>query len=338
MPITVAAGTTPNGIDLDAGMILACRTATASFNKLGNGTMRLTNPLNTANFTLTQGRVASGRHGRPGQRRRYARRRHTAIRRRRRDFDEKFGICIGGGFVSTIQVLTNGANLTLNGTISGALVGYQGLLVSGSGITDTSSTLTLGGTNTYSGITVVSGNAVLAIPNIADAHTPCPIGEDLIGDGLRLGSDGSRGTLLLTGTNLGGYSTNRHVVVAGLYPNAGGAIGVQNASTNLTVSGPIVNTGITTAGSLIKTGPGTLTLLNQTNNYAGGTYVEAGTLVRWEFRGRDPRQQRCDGPARGHVPDRLLGRQQRRPDRTGDSRRRHNAASNLFRPQRHQFA
>ena len=55
MPITVAAGTTPNGIDLDAGLILACRSSTASFEKLGAGTMRLTNPLNTANLNVTQG-------------------------------------------------------------------------------------------------------------------------------------------------------------------------------------------------------------------------------------------------------------------------------------------
>ena len=70
MPITVAAGTTSNGIDLDAGLILACRSSTASFNKLGPGTMRLTNPLNTANITVTQGALRVDDMAAPGQRQR----------------------------------------------------------------------------------------------------------------------------------------------------------------------------------------------------------------------------------------------------------------------------
>ena len=44
LPITVAAGTTPSGIDLDAGIILSNGTQRPGFIKSGPGTMRLTNP------------------------------------------------------------------------------------------------------------------------------------------------------------------------------------------------------------------------------------------------------------------------------------------------------
>ena len=56
---------------------------------------------------------------------------------------------------------------------------------------------------------------------------------------------------------------------------SGGGIGVQNAGTTLTWNGQI--TGV--YGSFIKTGAGTLLLNSAMNNYAGGTYVEGGTLA-----------------------------------------------------------
>ena len=83
-----------------------------------------------------------------------------------------------------------------------------------------------------------------------------------------------RGDLLLTGTD-SAYSTDRGAYLQGLYTaGAGGAIGVSNAGTALTVSGQL-----TGAGSFIKTGAGKLILNNATNNYTGGTYVEAGVLA-----------------------------------------------------------
>src|SRR5581483_10832023 len=54
MSITVAAGAL-NGIDLDAGIILSSGGSNATFVKAGPGTMRLTNPGNTANFFLGGG-------------------------------------------------------------------------------------------------------------------------------------------------------------------------------------------------------------------------------------------------------------------------------------------
>src|SRR5207249_11825677 len=55
MNILVAAGTTPSGIDLDAGIILSNGGTNPTFIKSGAGTMRLTNTGNTAHFTLNEG-------------------------------------------------------------------------------------------------------------------------------------------------------------------------------------------------------------------------------------------------------------------------------------------
>src|SRR5205823_582958 len=142
----------------------------------------------------------------------------------------------------------------------------------GSGLMGTSSTLTLGATNTYTGPTNVAMNAVLAIPTIADRTVACPVGtasNEGAAPTIVLGNGVSRGTLLLTGIDA---STDRNVSLSGTYPN-GGAIGVSNPTTKLTLTGQVSG-----SGSLIKNGPGTLTLLNQTNNYTGGAYIEAGTL------------------------------------------------------------
>ncbi|HEY1379354.1 MAG TPA: autotransporter-associated beta strand repeat-containing protein, partial [Gemmataceae bacterium] len=50
--------------------------------------------------------------------------------------------------------------------------------------------------------------------------------------------------------------------------------GVQNAGTTLTISGAITGPGI-----FHKVGAGTLVLANGTNNYAGGTFIDAGRLA-----------------------------------------------------------
>ncbi len=271
MNITVAAGTTPSGIDLDAGIALTIAGQNSNFVISGGGTMRLTSLNNSANFTVNGGLLTP-----------------TALR-----VDDMAALGSGtitlndsrlyyGGPTATstknlalisspeIRVLTNGANLTLNGTISGG----ANLTVSAA-LSGPSSTLTLGATNTYVGATGVAANAILAIPTIANVGVASPIGSDTVNSGINLAGTSSRSTLLLIGTNAT-YSTDRTVHLFGTYPN-GGAIGVQNAGTTLTWAGQVQsNAG---DGTLIKIGPGTLTLTNTTNNYALGTYVEEGTLI-----------------------------------------------------------
>ncbi|HEY1380555.1 MAG TPA: autotransporter-associated beta strand repeat-containing protein, partial [Gemmataceae bacterium] len=189
-----------------------------------------------------------------------------------------------------VRVGGSGTNLTMTGVISGP---GAGLGVEG-GYFDVNTgpgprTLTLTAANTYSGRTFVGGNVILAIPNIANAGgggVNSPLGASSnAANNLLLGDSGSRGTLLLTGTDAA-YSTDRGLTVFGLYVNplpyyngAGGAIGVQNAGTTLTWNGPIVNSSVAYPGSLIKTGAGTLVLANAANSFTGGTYVEAGRLT-----------------------------------------------------------
>lgn len=178
------------------------------------------------------------------------------------------------GAASGIYVYTPGANLTMSGVISQSVAGTA-LSVYGYGV----STLTLTANNSYSGSTSVSYGAVLAIPSLGAAgaggvNSPLGASSNAAAN-LNLGSSvPTRGDLLLTGTDAA-YVTDRGATVAGLYANGGGgAIGVQNAGTTLTWSGPI-----TGPGSFIKTGAGTLVLGHAANTFAGGAYVEAGRLT-----------------------------------------------------------
>jgi autotransporter-associated beta strand protein len=271
--MTVNSGSTPNGIDLDAGITLSSAgTGGQYFLKSGAGTMRLTSLSNTASIFVGQGRlrvddIATGGVGALGSgvislntgTLQYGGPSATSTK----------PLTLSGS--GTIQVLSPGANLQLNGVISETVFG-SALTVSGPGAGGTSSTLTLLQNNNYDGPTTVTGNAVLAVPYIANGNEVSPIGySSAAPSNLVLGDFASRGTLLLTDF---GFSTNRGATVKGLYTSgSGGAIGVQNAGMTQLWTGQI-----TGAGSLIKTGAGTLTLTNTTSNYTGGTYVEQGTL------------------------------------------------------------
>jgi autotransporter-associated beta strand protein len=168
-------------------------------------------------------------------------------------------------------VSTPGANLNYNGIMTQSSLTNVFFLGPGAG--SAPSTLTLANNNTYSGATNVSNNAILAIPTIANSGQPSPLGLDIVIQGISLGTTDSRGTLLLTGTSAT-YSSNRKATLNGLYyGSGGGAFGVQNAATSLTLGGRM-----TGSGTLIKTGDGTILLSNISNNYAGGTYVEGGRL------------------------------------------------------------
>jgi autotransporter-associated beta strand protein len=185
-----------------------------------------------------------------------------------------FTISTGG---AAIQVVNAGTNLTINGAIGQSASG-ESLFVQGTGVTGSPSTLTLtNGTSNYTGVTTVSGQAILAIPTIANGGAASPIGAatnasaNLVLGSTANGITGGRGDLLYTGPTA---STDRGATVVGLYAsNQGGAIGVSTASTNLTWGGVI-----TGSGTFIKSGAGTLTL-NAANTYTGGTVVEGGTLA-----------------------------------------------------------
>jgi autotransporter-associated beta strand protein len=178
----------------------------------------------------------------------------------------------GGG---AVEVPFSDSNLTLSGTIGESGAGH-GLHVVGSG------TVTLTGNNTYTGPTVVTSGGVLSIGTITNGGVACPLGaatnapENLVvgGQGQFAGVIyGGPGTIRYTGPTA---STDRGLTLA--FANSGGGLDVTTAETNLTLGGKI--TGV---GSLIKLGPGTLTLTNTTNDYGGGTFINAGRLVLGDF-------------------------------------------------------
>lgn len=260
---------------LNAGIILSSGGSNPNFTIDGGGSVRLSNIGNTGNIRVSNSRiysndlstnVGSGAYGTLGNG-------TLTLSGGTLSYDGPSAasakpIDLSGG--GTIEILTN-ANLTMSGLISESSAG-SALSVFGAGLIP--NTLTLTGANSYTGRTSVARNGILAIPTIANGGVNSPIGAGSNSpSNLVLGASDARGTLLLTGTNAT-YSTDRGLSVNGLFANGGGGvIGVQNAATNLTWSGQI-----TGSGQLIKSGPGTLTLTNFSNNFAGGTLVEAGRL------------------------------------------------------------
>jgi T5SS/PEP-CTERM-associated repeat protein/autotransporter-associated beta strand protein len=139
-------------------------------------------------------------------------------------------------------------NRTTDYSYSGAITG------TGTIYKVNSNTLTLGGTNTFSGGANLEGGtlAFSALSNLGTGGT------------LRL----SGGTLQWASGNTGDISSGRTVSI-----DAGGAT-FDLGSNNVTLASAIGNSG---TGALTKTGTGTLTLTG-TNTYSGGTTVSAGTL------------------------------------------------------------
>ncbi len=267
MGIHVQAGQTPSGIDLDAGIILSNGGTNPTFVKNGDGTMRLTNPGNTANINVVEGKLrvddmanlGSGVITVNGGTLQYGGPSATTTK----------NLNIEG--TAAVQVSSPGTTLNYNGVMSQG--SFAHLHVPGPGAGNAPSTLRINNNNFYYGNTAIYDNAILAIPTINNIGDASPIGLNLFSTGIVLGTTDTRGTLLLTGTS-SVYSSNRKATLNGLYfLGGGGAFGVENAATSLTLSGPM-----TGAGSLIKTGAGTILLTNTSNSYSGGTYVEGGRL------------------------------------------------------------
>jgi fibronectin-binding autotransporter adhesin len=179
-----------------------------------------------------------------------------------------------------IQVVNPSTNLTMAGVISGSVTPAPGaaIVVHGSNVVGSPSTVTLTALNTYTLPTEVTYQGILAVPMIGNAGSggvasPLGASSNAVGNLILGDAVNGRGDLLLAGTNAT-YSTDRGVTVQGMYAaNGGGAIGVTPGVT-LTWNGQI-----TGAGSFIKTGLGTLVLAATNNNYTGGTYIEGGTLT-----------------------------------------------------------
>ena len=156
-----------------------------------------------------------------------------------------------GVFGSTVTI-GYGAVLTVGGnnystTFAGTINDQGGLAVTGTG------TLTLSGSNTYSGGTAINSSALSVS---SDSNLGASSGSLAMNNGL----------LQITGTNYG-TSARQVALNAG-----GGTVSVQNTSGSATFSQVVSG-----VGALTKTGPGLLTL-GGNNTYAGGTTINAGTL------------------------------------------------------------
>ncbi len=205
----------------------------------------------------------------------------------------------GAGALAVSGAVNLGGNtLTLGGTGAGA--GTLSGVVSGTGgITKTgANTFTLGGANTYTGPTTVSGG-VLATGSLANGGAASGIGQssnaatNLVLDGgtLRYTGGATSTDRLFTVTQNGGgldASGTGALTVAG--NTAGGANAVAfsgsgnrtltltGSSTALNTFNPIIGDGAGGATSVAKTGGGTW-VLNGANTYTGNTTVSAGTLA-----------------------------------------------------------
>jgi autotransporter-associated beta strand protein len=187
-------------------------------------------------------------------------------------------------------------NSTKSYTISGAgsIIGPALLTKSGTG------TLTINGSHNYGGGTVISGGTFTlgndeALPN-AGAVTVAAGGTLNVN-----GKTDTIGNLTVTGSVTAGNLTvaqltiqdgatiasnlklNGNAAKNGTAPvTLSGNIDLNNASRTFTVATgtgtDLTLTGTVSNGTLVKAGPGVLSL-NKANTYAGGTTVNAGTLV-----------------------------------------------------------
>ena len=159
------------------------------------------------------------------------------------NYSETIAVLAGGGAVTTgtgsVLTLSSATNSTFLGIISGT----GGLAKAGSG------TLTLNGTNTYTGGTAITGG-ILQVG--ADAN--------LGGAASNLTFDG--GTLSFAG----GFTSARNLLL-----NSGGGT-LDNSGSAVSLTGVLSG-----SGPLTKTGAGTI-LLTSANNFTGATTIRNGVL------------------------------------------------------------
>ncbi|MFJ7311483.1 autotransporter-associated beta strand repeat-containing protein [Pseudomonas sp. NPDC098747] len=177
------------------------------------------------------------------------------------------------------QLVTGG---TITGTQGGGSLGIQqnsaGNFTIGSLISDNSGSVgfakagtglvTLTNINTYTGGTLVS-QGMLSVGNIGNGGVASGIGASPANPS-NLMLEG--GTLRYTGAST---SSDRGFTLAKAGAILSGGVEVNNASSSLSFSGLVTSSD---GAGLVKTGPGTLTLSNGGNNYAGVTTVNGGTL------------------------------------------------------------
>ncbi len=202
------------------------------------------------------------------------------------------GTTISGGTLVATNVdalgsgdVTDDATLELNtgGTFDNAIGGSGNVVKSGA------DTLTLSGSNSYTGGTTISGGTLVASNVEAlgtgdvtnNATLELNTGGDFInniGGTGRVEKSGDD-TLTLSGSNTytGGTPINGGTLVTSNVESLGTGDVTDNATLALNTGGTFDNA-ISGSGQVVKSGDETLTL-SGTNSYTGGTTISGGTLV-----------------------------------------------------------
>ncbi|EBE5685702.1 TPA: autotransporter outer membrane beta-barrel domain-containing protein [Salmonella enterica] len=202
------------------------------------------------------------------------------------------GTLINGGTLvaSNVEALgtgdvTDNATLALNtgGTFDNAISGSGQVVKSGD------ETLTLSGTNSYTGGTTISGGSLVATNvealgtgdvtdnAVLELNTGGDFANNIGGTGSVVKSGDK--TLTLSGTNsyTGGTTINDGTLVATSVDALGSGDVTDNATLELNTSGTFDNV-ISGSGQVVKSGDDALTL-SGANSYTGGTTISGGTLV-----------------------------------------------------------
>jgi fibronectin-binding autotransporter adhesin len=166
---------------------------------------------------------------------------------------------IGNSGTAAMLTVNTAATTTYSGLISDGN-GTIGLAKQGSG------SLTLGGNNSYTGGTTVSGGMLQLNSSTALGSTS---------GGLTVNA----GTLDLAGQSPTVGALQSALTTGVVASNGAPAVLTVNNAANNSFSGLIVNGASGGSVGLVKMGGGTLTLANSSNGYSGGTSITAGVLA-----------------------------------------------------------
>lgn len=156
-------------------------------------------------------------------------------------------------------------------TINSVITGTGGLTVGLENYNATTANLVLGGANTYTGVTTLSGNSAAMKVKLTNglALQNTTLDYNNYGASLQFGN----GTTNVTNATLGGLAGTQNLALTNSGSGGGGVALTVGGDGDSTTYGGVLSG----AGSLAKAGSGTLTL-SGANTYTGTTTVSGGAL------------------------------------------------------------